>query len=506
MAVADVASRRRSRRSASRRAGRPRRLPWLHHAGSAPAGGRRCSWSDRRPRCRRHRWAPRIGRGDAADAVGARRHPAARRRRGPLRRAGRRRCRSFDRVPAPPALEPAALRARYLDDLATAGRELGAHRRAGRADSAGVERRRRAGSPRSCRRTPATSSRPGRTAGWTIPVGAAYLRRASDLDARRRCSPRPPASTRRPPAASTTRYRRRHVDAATVSAVLVAAGAMVLALLVAAQVFVARRTRPRPQPRAASAPRCSSPPSAPGPCWSFDAQQQALARSQRDGSDLLIVLSTARILALRSLSDENLHLIERGTEPAYRDDFDHVTASIDRRADGRSARRPRRTGRRARLDGGDRAHPWATGRLPGRARPGPPASTTPAPTYAAVDVAVTDLAGAAARRRRGTGGRDRRRSRPGSTPAPPRPAGHVRVADGLRARRRSPWPRSSSSSVSGCGCGSTGDRPPRLPRRRALVCSRVRSSPWRPAAGRRRPRDAPRQPRRAPAATDDAAP
>jgi len=60
----------------------------------------------------------------------------------------------------------------------------------------------------------------------------------------------------------------------------------------------------------------------------LDAQEQALSRSQREGSDQLIVLSTARILALRSLSDENLHLIERGTDPAHREDFDLVAARV----------------------------------------------------------------------------------------------------------------------------------------------------------------------------------
>ena len=65
-----------------------------------------------------------------------------------------------------------------------------------------------------------------------------------------------------------------------------------------------------------------------GALLALDAQEQALSRSQREGSDQLIVLSTARILALRSLSDENLHLIERGTDPAHREDFDLVTAHV----------------------------------------------------------------------------------------------------------------------------------------------------------------------------------
>ena len=42
----------------------------------------------------------------------------------------------------------------------------------------------------------------------------------------------------------------------------------------------------------------------------------------------MIVLSTARVLALRQLADENLDLIERGTEPAHMEDFDAVTPSV----------------------------------------------------------------------------------------------------------------------------------------------------------------------------------
>jgi hypothetical protein len=57
-------------------------------------------------------------------------------------------------------------------------------------------------------------------------------------------------------------------------------------------------------------------------------QQHALSRSEREGSTPLVLLASARILALRSLSDENLYLIERGTSRALLDDFDAVTASI----------------------------------------------------------------------------------------------------------------------------------------------------------------------------------
>jgi hypothetical protein len=60
----------------------------------------------------------------------------------------------------------------------------------------------------------------------------------------------------------------------------------------------------------------------------LDAQEESLLRSRREGSDQLIVLSTARILALQSRSYENLYLIERGTDPSHLEHFATVTGSI----------------------------------------------------------------------------------------------------------------------------------------------------------------------------------
>jgi hypothetical protein len=67
----------------------------------------------------------------------------------------------------------------------------------------------------------------------------------------------------------------------------------------------------------------------------LEAQRDALVRSQVEGSDPMLALSTVRILALRSLSDENLDLIERGTEAAHVADFEETTARIGDR-DGAS--------------------------------------------------------------------------------------------------------------------------------------------------------------------------
>jgi hypothetical protein len=53
----------------------------------------------------------------------------------------------------------------------------------------------------------------------------------------------------------------------------------------------------------------------------FVREQDALRRAQSRGSDPLQVLSVARILTLRSFSDENLDLVERGATTGYQADF-----------------------------------------------------------------------------------------------------------------------------------------------------------------------------------------
>ena len=102
-----------------------------------------------------------------------------------------------------------------------------------------------------------------------------------------------------------------------------------LALLVATQVLVALRTATCPERRPGGSDggrRCSRRRA----LVAVDEQQEALIRSQREGSDQLIVLSNARIFALRARSNENLHLIERGAEPSFLEDFDTIQAFIER--------------------------------------------------------------------------------------------------------------------------------------------------------------------------------
>jgi hypothetical protein len=60
----------------------------------------------------------------------------------------------------------------------------------------------------------------------------------------------------------------------------------------------------------------------------FASEQGALKRARTRGSDQLQVLSAARILTLRSFSDENLNLIERGAASEFAPDFGRVETAL----------------------------------------------------------------------------------------------------------------------------------------------------------------------------------
>ena len=205
---------------------------------------------------------------------------------------------------------------------------------------------------------------------WGFPVGAAHLRQASDA----MVATILPAATSVYDDAARQLYdaygdgtSRAHPQA------LVAAGAAVLALLLATQVVVTWRTRRLLNVGLLGATVLVGALGA----WTLvriDGQGSALVRSQREGSDQLIVLSRARILALRSLSDDNLRLIERGTDTSdLEEDFAAVTDQGRRGATARAwAARHRGRARRAhRIHDRDRAHPPALGRVHGGPRPGP---------------------------------------------------------------------------------------------------------------------------------------
>ena len=157
------------------------------------------------------------------------------------------------------------------------------------------------------------------------PVGAAYLRRASD-SMRNTMLPAATQVYKEAARQLSAAYRSGTSHAGT-SRVLLIIGGTVVGLLLLAQVFVTIRTRRLLNLWLLGATALVV---ALGVLASLtlDAQEESLLRSRREGSDQLIVLSTARILALQSRSYENLYLIERGTDPSHLEHFATVTGSI----------------------------------------------------------------------------------------------------------------------------------------------------------------------------------
>jgi hypothetical protein len=60
----------------------------------------------------------------------------------------------------------------------------------------------------------------------------------------------------------------------------------------------------------------------------FAQERSSLVAAREKGSDALQVLSTGRILTLRSFSDDNLELVERGAASEYVPDFDRVQSQL----------------------------------------------------------------------------------------------------------------------------------------------------------------------------------
>jgi hypothetical protein len=217
-------------------------------------------------------------------------------------------------------IEPPALRARYLADLRRAGVQL-----------SGLAQRVQ-GSPEAAAAVAAVSAQLPVYSGLIdtarannrqgFPVGAAYLREGSDL-MRNRILP----AARRLYAVEARRLgdhqRTGTATGGLVAVLLVCVGA--LAVLVAVQVFVARRTH-----RVFNVPLVAATVLLAGlTAWvtiAMTSSRSSLARAQREGSDPVQVLSAARILALRAQADESLALVARGGADGDRDrsDFDTV--------------------------------------------------------------------------------------------------------------------------------------------------------------------------------------
>jgi hypothetical protein len=214
-------------------------------------------------------------------------------------------------------VEPADLRARYLADVRDASVQLaGLGRRVeGVAEAAAISAI-AADEPvySGLMETARANNRLG------FPIGAAYVRQASDLLRERML----PAASRL--YAAEARRLADHQRAGTATESLVGAMlacACALAVLLRPQLFLAQRTH-----RVFNVPLVSATVVLAGvTAWTAIAMATAqgdLVRAQRNGSDSVQILSAARILSLRAQADESLALVARGGGERYLTDADGV--------------------------------------------------------------------------------------------------------------------------------------------------------------------------------------
>lgn len=241
--------------------------------------------------------------------------------------------------------EPADLRARYLADLRRASVQLAAlgRRVQGSAEAAAVAA---TGAELPVYSGLIETARANNRQGF--PVGAAYLRQASDL-MRGRILP----AARRLYASEAQRLgenQRTGTSTGGLVAVLIVCLAA-LVVVVGAQVFLARRTH-----RVFNVPLVAATVViAALATWvtiAMTSVKDALAQAQRDGSDAVQVLSAARILWLRAQADESLALVARGGGDRYVADFVVVDRLLEpsRGLLGEATRVAARTGSTAPVD------------------------------------------------------------------------------------------------------------------------------------------------------------
>jgi hypothetical protein len=224
-------------------------------------------------------------------------------------------------------IEPSASRRRYLADLKAASRQLAALAR-----HAGNDADSRAAASRIATELPVyaglveaarTNNRQG------FPIGAAYLRRASN-SMRTRMLP----AAERLYVAEATRANSDYRDG-TANGGLVAAfvtGGIALALLLLAQVGLARFSN-----RRLNVPLVIASVALAIAIWGVAAlvdEQNSLASAQRKGSDSVQLLSASRVLALRAQRDESLALIGRGSDTTSLADFDKAMVALRGRGPG----------------------------------------------------------------------------------------------------------------------------------------------------------------------------
>jgi len=150
------------------------------------------------------------------------------------------------------------------------------------------------------------------------PVGAAYLRQASGL-MRGRILPAAASIYAVEGRDLENRYRSGVSPAALVT--FAGAALVMLTVLVATQAYLARLTHRRLNLPLVAATVVLLAVAAWG-LLGLSAEQRALLRAKRDGSDPVEVLSAVRVLALRAQADEGLSLAARGSGDESLADFD----------------------------------------------------------------------------------------------------------------------------------------------------------------------------------------
>jgi hypothetical protein len=219
-------------------------------------------------------------------------------------------------------LEPVDRRRRYLADLASASERL-----TSLTDQVGDSAEARDAAATIATRLPVYSglieaARVDNRQG--LPVGAAYLRRASGLM----------RTDILPAAGRIYEIEARRLDAdyrsstsATGFVALAIVGSLLLALLVGTQVGLARFTH-----RLLNIPLLLATALLVAvAAWvlvAFVGSQNALSDAQRKGSDSVQVLSAVRFLALRAQRDEGLTLVARGGDTADPADFETVMRTL----------------------------------------------------------------------------------------------------------------------------------------------------------------------------------
>jgi hypothetical protein len=225
---------------------------------------------------------------------------------------------------------PTEVRQQYLDDLAEAGRlqsEIAEH-----AQSSSDARRAIAVIAKQLPRYAEKVESARVQSRFGYPIGAEEMREASTL---MRTKILGATLELYRSAASELHHDYDRGTSASQIVWIVVIGLATLAVLVVTQLFTARRTNRLLNTGLVVASVIV----AVLLVWSlvrFNSEQDSLVKAQRNGSDSVQVLSSARILALQAQANANLALAERGTGQAYRDEFKRLMQQLcaDEQCDG----------------------------------------------------------------------------------------------------------------------------------------------------------------------------